>query len=71
MRACDCRHTPEIRDPKFVGIIRVPGENNADVAILKDTSFHERYRIEFRSEFFNAFNHPSFGQLNLQLGSAD
>ena len=49
----------------------MPGENNADVAILKDTTFHERYRIEFRSEFFNAFNLPCFGQLNLQLGSAD
>jgi hypothetical protein len=37
---------------------------------MKDTAFRERYRIEFRSEFFNAFNHPSFGQPNLTVGSA-
>jgi len=27
---------------------------------VKDTSFQERYRIEFRGELFNAFNHPQF-----------
>ena len=29
---------------------------------MKDTSFHERYRLEFRGELFNAFNHPQFFQ---------
>ena len=43
------------------GILQMPGVNNVDLALLKDTTFHERYRVEFRSEFFNAFNHTQFG----------
>jgi hypothetical protein len=52
------------------GIIRVPGENNVDLSAVKNTIFHDRYRAEFRAEFFNAFNHPSFGQPNVTVGSA-
>jgi Carboxypeptidase regulatory-like domain/TonB dependent receptor/TonB-dependent Receptor Plug Domain len=52
------------------GVIEVPGENNIDFSAVKNTTFHDRYRVEFRSEFFNAFNHPSFGQPNATVGSA-
>jgi hypothetical protein len=52
------------------GVIQVPGENNIDIAAIKNTVFHERYRAEFRGEFFNAFNHPSFGNPNATVGSA-
>ncbi len=52
------------------GVIQVPGENNIDIAAIKNTVFHDRYRMEFRSEFFNAFNHASFGQPNVTVGSA-
>lgn len=51
------------------GIIEVPGDNNVDLSAVKNTVFHERYRAEFRAEFFNAFNHPSFGQPNTTVGS--
>lgn len=52
------------------GVIEVPGENNFDFAMIKNTSVHERYRAEFRGEFFNGFNHPSFGQPATTVGSA-
>jgi hypothetical protein len=39
-----------------------PGLNNWDVALLKDTAIREAMRLEFRAEFFNAFNHAQFGQ---------
>ena len=52
------------------GVIQVPGENNIDLSAVKNTTFHERFRTEFRAEFFNAFNHPSFGQPNVTVGSA-
>jgi hypothetical protein len=39
-----------------------PGLNNWEFGFVKDTAFHERYRLEFRGELFNAFNHPQFFQ---------
>jgi hypothetical protein len=52
------------------GVIQVPGQNNIDISGVKNTVFHERYRVEFRAEFFNAFNHASFGQPNVTVGNA-
>jgi hypothetical protein len=45
------------------GIVRGPGQANWDMAIIKNTSVpwpNEGARVEFRAEFFNAFNHPQF-----------
>jgi hypothetical protein len=38
-----------------------PGLNNWDMALLKDTLIKEGVNLEFRAEFFNAFNHTQFG----------
>ena len=51
------------------GVIEVPGEDNIDFAAIKNTAFHDRYRAEFRGEFFNGLNHASFGQPNTTVGS--
>ncbi len=40
--------------------LRGPGINNFDFAIFKRTNIGERMGIEFRTEFFNLFNHPYF-----------
>jgi hypothetical protein len=40
--------------------LRAPGVNNFDWAIFKRVVFRERYGLEFRTEFFNLFNHPQF-----------
>ena len=39
-------------------IFRGPGYVNLDMSITKVWSFKERYRAQFRAEFFNVFNHP-------------
>jgi hypothetical protein len=41
--------------------LRQNGADNFDFAIFKRTTFAERYGLEFRTEFFNLFNHPQFG----------
>jgi hypothetical protein len=41
-------------------VLRGPGINNFDFAIFKRTNIGERMGIEFRTEFFNLFNHPYF-----------
>lgn len=56
-----------------VGIVLGPGQNNSDIALLKRTPvkwFGEGGNVEFRAEFFNAFNHPQFGNPNTNASSA-
>ena len=38
-----------------------PGIFNLDVGLYKDFQLSERFKLQFRSEFFNAFNSPDFG----------
>jgi hypothetical protein len=42
------------------GILRGPGQWNVDGSIFKDFLFAERWRLQFRTEFFNLLNHASF-----------
>ena len=51
------------------GIILGPGQFNWDVAILKKISILENHSIQFRTEFFNAFNHPQFSNPNYGPGA--
>jgi hypothetical protein len=41
-------------------LLRGPGVNNWDFAVVKNTRFHENMNVQFRSEFFNLWNHPGF-----------
>jgi Carboxypeptidase regulatory-like domain/TonB-dependent Receptor Plug Domain len=45
-----------------MGILHGPGEFNTDLSLIKlfPLSFREGMNVEFRSEFFNVFNHPNF-----------
>ena len=43
-------------------ILKGPGINYSDAAVMKNWTMHERYKMQFRWEFFNAFNHANFGQ---------
>jgi len=45
--------------------LRGPGLTNLDIALAKTTAITERFKLEFRAEFFNALNHPEFGQPTL------
>jgi hypothetical protein len=44
--------------------VRGPGLQNWDISILKNFHFTERWYLQFRSEFFNAFNHANFSNPN-------
>jgi hypothetical protein len=44
-----------------VGIMRGPGLVNFDYSIAKKFSVDENRYFQFRTELFNAFNHPTFG----------
>ncbi len=50
-------------------VMRGPGINNWDISIAKDFKFTESKSLEFRSEFFNAFNHVQFYSPTLQNGT--
>jgi hypothetical protein len=41
--------------------LRAPGLFDTDLALLKDTKIRERYTLQFRAEFYNAFNDVNFG----------
>jgi outer membrane receptor protein involved in Fe transport len=43
-------------------ILEGPGEKGADLSARKYFSITEHIRLEFRAEFFNAFNHAVFSQ---------
>ena len=54
-----------------VGIITGPGIANFDMGLYKDFAFTERRRLQFRSEFFNVFNHTNLGNPTTTLGSGN
>jgi hypothetical protein len=51
------------------GIILGPGQFNWDLAIAKKIPVVENQTIQFRTEFFNAFNHPQFSNPNYGPGA--
>lgn len=50
---------------KFYG----PGLQMWDLSLFKQFKFTERWQLQFRAEFFNAFNHPNFAAPNAYIGS--
>jgi len=56
------------------GIVIGPGVNSVDFTFMKSTAIPMRSRepatLQFRAEFFNGFNHPSFGDPGLGAGTA-
>jgi hypothetical protein len=56
-----------------VGIAFGPDQRNFDIAVIKRTSLNrlrENANLEFRTEFFNAFNTPQFANPNTNVSSA-
>jgi hypothetical protein len=45
--------------------VRGPGITRLDYSFFKDFQISERFRMQFRSEFFNILNHPTFMPPNL------
>ena len=50
-------------DGVFVG----PGLDLWDLSAIKNVKIHDDIKFQFRAELFNAFNHPSFNALGLNV----
>jgi hypothetical protein len=53
------------------GIIQGPPENAWNWALYKSFPIGERLKLQFRSEFFNIWNHPSFQAVSTNLGAGN
>jgi hypothetical protein len=51
-------------------ILRTPGIAQADLSIVKNTRFKERFEHQFKIEMFNALNHPQFAGPGSTIGAA-
>jgi hypothetical protein len=49
--------------------IRAPGINDFDLSLTKNTTLREGMTLQFRVDFFNAFNHPNFSQPSPDLST--
>ncbi|MCE5307006.1 MAG: TonB-dependent receptor [Acidobacteriales bacterium] len=56
--------------PQRFGSLRRDAGNNVNCSILKNFQIYERVKLQFRTEFFNAFNHATFGNPNVGTASA-
>jgi hypothetical protein len=52
------------------GMFRGPGQNNLDLSVFRYFPIRERLKLEFRTEFFNLFNHANFGAPTTNMDSA-
>jgi hypothetical protein len=60
--------------PRTLPSINVPGTSNANLSLFKEFSLNrvrEGARLEFRTEWFNALNHPQFAGPNTGFGNAN
>jgi Carboxypeptidase regulatory-like domain len=48
-----------------------PGTRNWDFALYKNGPITERFHYQFRAEFFNVLNHPSFNSISTSLGNGN
>ncbi len=51
---------PQVGRNTFTG----PSLNNFDVRVSREFSYRERYRLQFRAEAFNVFNHTNIASVN-------
>jgi hypothetical protein len=50
--------------------IRGPGYQTWDMSAFKNFHFTESFKLQFRAEFFNIFNHTNFSNIGATLGSS-
>ncbi len=53
-----------------VGVVLGPGQFNWDISLIKNTEIKEGHTFQFRTEFYNAFNSPQFGNPDAGLRNA-
>ena len=50
-------------------VLRGPGRTNVDFSLFKNFQITERFKLQFRSELFNIFNHAQFDLPNSAVGN--
>jgi hypothetical protein len=66
---CLALQTPMRYGTSGRAVITGPGRIGIDLSLVKAIRFSEHTNLQFRSEFFNAFNHPNFLPPNKLLGN--
>jgi hypothetical protein len=51
-------------------ILYGPGRTNVDFSLFKNVTFREHWKVQFRTEVFNIFNHTQFDTPNGAIGGA-
>jgi hypothetical protein len=46
--------------PQALARLRTSGLNRFDIGVQKEFPLHDAMHLEFRAEFLNAFNHPTY-----------
>ncbi len=54
-----------------VNIVRGPALSNLDIGAFKNFEIKERFKFQFRAEFFNALNHPVLGNPNTAFNNGN
>jgi hypothetical protein len=69
-RICAMMAVPTIRTaPSRSSGVRADGQNNWDLAFLKNSQIREGVQLQFRAEATNALNHPQFLTPNTSVTS--
>jgi hypothetical protein len=55
--------------PAQLGWLRGPGYSDLDLSLQKNFQLTERYKLQFRSDFINAFNHVNLNVPDMGLGA--
>jgi hypothetical protein len=60
--------------PRTIPWMHYPGTSNADLSLFKEfymNKVHEGMHLELRTEWFNALNHPQFGNININVSPSN
>jgi len=55
--------------PAQLGWLRGPGYGDLDLSLQKNIQLTERYKLQFRSDFVNAFNHVNLNAPDMNFGA--
>jgi Carboxypeptidase regulatory-like domain len=54
--------------PRTLGVLTSPGLANVDLSGIKNIPIRDNWKVQFRAEAFNLFNHPQFAPPDTSLG---
>jgi Carboxypeptidase regulatory-like domain/TonB-dependent Receptor Plug Domain/TonB dependent receptor len=61
--------TPGFQGNAGRNVVIAPPLRNLDFSVLKNFPINERFRLQYRAEFFNVLNHPNFGGPDMNISN--